>query len=231
MHYPPYIDIHSHRQGNPETITVNTLVLGDRNPSVPPLPFAVGIHPWDAERAQDEWWITASPIIEQAAAIGEIGLDYRRAIDRTLQQKWFIMQLNMAKERGLPVIIHCVKAWNDTIRCIEQSGCQQVICHGFTGSIQLAQELVRRGYFLSIGPRSLASDRTIHAIRTIGPEHLFLETDTAETDILDVYTRTAEMLGMEITDLRSLIYNNFTKIFGLWETGSNAQSSCSEKKN
>ena len=169
-------------------------------------------------------------VFAHAAAVGEIGLDYARDADREAQKHWFGRQLAIAREMDLPVIIHCVRAYNDTVAMLEATDVKRVIFHGFTGSVELAGQLARRGYYLSFGERSLASVRTIAAMKAIGLERLFLETDTADVTIEQVYARTAEALAVGTDELKEAIYRNYKTIFGTWDIGWSGRSCCSGRK-
>ena len=88
-----------------------------------------------------------------------------------------------------------------------------VIFHGFIGSPEQAARAVAAGYYLSFGPRSLRSPRTVRALGSIPTQRLFLETDDAPATIESVYATAARLLGMPLDRLKETIYNNYLHIF------------------
>ena len=172
-------------------------------------PSAIGIHPWDAA---DGDLATVEQHIDSAMAVGEIGLDYLHG-HRERQEKLFIRQLAMAETHAKPVILHCVRAFEPTMRLLKGFRLPAVLFHGFIGSPQQAAQAVAAGYLLSFGMRSFASPRTVRAMRQTPPERLFLETDDDPAPIETVYARAAELLEMPLAKLRQTIYGNYRSIF------------------
>ena len=76
-----------------------------------------------------------------------------------------------------------------------------------------AARAVAAGYYLSFGPRSLRSPRTVRALGSIPTQRLFLETDDAPATIESVYATAARLLGMPLDRLKETIYNNYLHIF------------------
>ena len=149
----------------------------------------------------------------KVVAIGEIGLDYASTVDRQLQLDVLRMQLALARHRGLPVVLHCVRAFEPLMRELAACPPRAVIFHGFIGSPEQAARAVAAGYYLSFGPRSLRSPRTVRALGSIPTQRLFLETDDAPATIESVYATAARLLGMPLDRLKETIYNNYLHIF------------------
>ena len=147
-----------------------------------------------------------------AQIVGEIGLDYLRP-DREAQLRIFEGQLRLAEAAGKPVVLHCVKAFEETMRLLKQFRLRAVIFHGFIGSPEQAARAVAAGYYLSFGPRSLRSPRTVRALGSIPTQRLFLETDDAPATIESVYATAARLLEMPLDRLKETIYNNYLHIF------------------
>lgn len=117
---------------------------------------AVGIHPNEtAELTQkDMEWLKNVSAGEKVVAIGEIGLDYYwDEPDRELQKKWFSEQLAVAKETGLPAVIHSRDAAKDTLDIMkaEHKGTTGGVIHCFSYGVEMAREYLNMGYFLGIG--------------------------------------------------------------------------------
>lgn len=190
-----YIDIHTHR---PTLCHVE--------------PQAVGIHPWQAEKER-----FLPSIFEGAVAIGEIGLDFACDVNREAQQQLFREQLREAERLGVPVILHCVKAFEPMMKMLAEWRLRAVIFHGFIGSVQQAKRAVERGYFLSFGEGAFRSPKTVEAMRMIPLTHLFAETDEGDCPIEEVYRRIAEVRGASVEELQRQIEENYKRIFDLSE--------------
>lgn len=188
------VNIHTHRPRNDER-SIRT----------------AGIHPWQAEQFDG---LPLPDLPAGCQAIGEIGLDYARPVDREKQERLLRRQLQRAEELGLPVVLHCVRAFEPLMRILAGYRLRAVIFHGFIGSGQQAGEAVKRGYCLSFGERSLKSPRTAEVLRTLPADRLFLETDESEISIEAIYRQAAELRGCTPEELRTGIWENYKRIFG-----------------
>lgn len=81
------------------------------------------------------------------------------------QEELFRAQLELAERRGLPVVLHCVRAFEPVMKELERHHLRAVIFHGFIGSPQQARRALARGCMLSFGERTFASPRTLEALR------------------------------------------------------------------
>lgn len=211
----PYIDIHTHRhRTEPDEIRIFSLRMGN-GVALPEGFFSAGIHPWDAEKTDAEA-LTDFPVGNPfLKAVGETGLDFAaRNVDPQKQLVLFCKQLDLTERLDLPVIIHCVKAWEEVLSEVKHRNLKATVIHGFTGSRQLATELTRHGFYLSFGMRTFVSPKTMEALQETAPERIFLETDEAPETIREVYERAAEVLGKEETELKERLFTNYKKVFG-----------------
>lgn len=187
------VDIHTH---NPHT-TAQTIET-------------VGIHPWHALEGD----ISA---VEQQAhnvdAIGEIGLDYACDIPRALQESVFRAQLAIAERLQKPVVLHSVRAFEDTMRIVGNFRLTAVIFHGFIGSKEQAQRAINEGYYLSFGERTFRSRKTIEALLATPLSHLFVETDESATPIEDIYEKIASLRSITVDELTVATEKNYNLIF------------------
>ena len=104
-------------------------------------PQAVGVHPWRAAKQRFDYLS-----LERAVAIGEIGLDYACGVERDVQERVLREQLAVAEQRRLPVVLHCVRAFEPMMKILSEYELRAVIFHGFIGSVQQAERAVARGY-------------------------------------------------------------------------------------
>lgn len=151
---------------------------------------AVGIHPEDT--VSDEllsgdtealFALVADSAVREknkTVAIGEIGLDYHfEGFDKALQKKYFEAQLELAEDLDLPVIIHDREAHGDCFEILIKHKRARGVLHSFSGSAEMAQELVRRGWYISFsGVLTFKNARkTVEAAEAVPLERILLETD------------------------------------------------------
>ena len=112
---------------------------------------AVGSHPDDADHV-DGALIEAYRALcknPRVRAIGEIGLDYHyEDVPRDIQKKAFRMQLQLARETGMPVVVHEREAHGDALEILDDFTDVRGVFHCYSGSLEMAKELVRRGWYI-----------------------------------------------------------------------------------
>lgn len=179
-----------------------------------------GIHPWDAPQADAAALDRLARELESGGvqAVGETGLDFVQAADngtRQAQIELFRAQLALACRYGLQAhgLLHCVKAFEQTMRLLWEQEPRAVIFHGFIGSPEQARQALERGYCLSFGERTFASPRTVEALKGTPLSQLFLETDDSETPVKTIYTRVAELLALSVEELKQATTENYERIF------------------
>ncbi len=187
------VDIHTHNaQRNAQTIDT------------------VGVHPWYADGGD------ISAIERSAAAvdaIGEIGLDFACDVLRDVQIEIFRAQLAIAERLEKPVVLHCVRAFEEVMRVLRDYHLSAVIFHGFIGSTAQAQRAVVQGYYLSFGERTFRSPKTIEAMRQMPLSRLFVESDESTSPIEEIYARIAELRGINTEALVEVTRANYERIF------------------
>ena len=185
-----YVDIHTHHPT--EALTLQT----------------VGVHPWQADEA-----LPTEAVFGQAEAIGEIGLDFACGVDHTVQLRTFTAQLDLAEQLKKPVVLHCVRAFEEVMTLLERHTLRAVLFHGFIGSREQAERAVKKGYYLSFGARTEGSNKTIEALRETPLERLFVETDEADTTIEAMYLTIARLRGITTAELEQATAENYKRIF------------------
>jgi len=180
--------------------------------------YSAGLHPWYLTPNDQEIGLQQLAVALEkpnVLAVGECGLDKRCKTDYTLQQDCFRQQVRLANLCGKPLILHCVRAFEDTQRILkEEQVSVSVIFHGYAKNVSLAQKLVQEGYYLSFG-KSLWQKGSAAVFKEIALNHVFLETDTALLDIETVYARAASIKQMTIAKLEAAIADNADRVFGL----------------
>ncbi len=119
---------------------------------------ALGIHPSEASGMTEEiyHWISKKSRLPKTVAIGEIGLDYYWEKDeaaRSSQRLWFCRQMELARETGLPAIIHSRDAAEDTLKLMQGIHANQIpgVIHCFSYSLDMANAFLDMGYYIGIG--------------------------------------------------------------------------------
>ncbi len=126
----------------------------------------------------------------------------------------FQRHLEIAEEAKLPVIIHSVRTTQELIHFNKaKPSAVPLIIHGFRGGIQEAGDLVRQGFYLSLGEAVLFSDKLQQAVKALPLEKLFLETDESEVSIVDLYTFIAEIRQITVTELQAHMIEKANSLF------------------
>lgn len=174
--------------------------------------ISIGIHPWFLTEDNAEMQLEALQKAigtHQLIAIGEAGLDKLKGPSIELQIEIFKKVATLAEEHSLPLVIHCVKAFNELIRIKQEMRPQQPwIVHGFRGKAPLANELIRHGFWLSLGATFQAKIDG-ESVK----DHLFIETDESDTPIEDIYQSVANNLQLPLEELKEAIKMNVKKVF------------------
>jgi TatD DNase family protein len=179
--------------------------------------YSIGVHPWyiNASSVSNEL-----PLLQQYAsgknvlAVGECGLDKVCTTDFTLQQQLFTAQIELANQIQKPLIIHCVRAYQELQHLLQQQGnTMPVIFHGFNKNALLAQQLISKGFYLSFG-KAVLQPAMQDLIKALPIDKIFFETDDAEISIKSVYNAAAAALQIDINSLSLHIQKNAAAVFG-----------------
>lgn len=146
---------------------------------------AVGIHPCDCKDLTEEkiQWIKERCKNKKVKAIGEIGLDYHwKDVDKNVQKKWFMRQLELAREEELPVIIHSRDGAEDTLSILKEQKAFEIggVVHCFSYGKEVAKQFLNLGFYFGIGgvitfPNS---KKIKEAVKWLPMERILLETDS-----------------------------------------------------
>lgn len=149
--------------------------------------YALGFHPYFLDQANDNQFSELRQLLSlrsnQCVAIGECGLDFFVDVDREKQERFFIQQIELAKEFELPLIIHERKSYNRLIELLKQQRFTLGgVIHGFSGSEQQALAWIKLGFYIGVGgtityPRA---QKTRTTIAKLPLEYLVLETDAPD---------------------------------------------------
>ena len=144
---------------------------------------AVGSHPDVADEVDEaliEQYRALAARHPKIKAIGEIGLDYHyEDIPREIQQRAFRMQMALAQELGLPVIVHEREAHEDGLRIVDEFPTVKGVFHCYSGSAEMAKELIKRGWYIGFtGVLTFKNARkAIEVASAIPMDRIVIETD------------------------------------------------------
>jgi TatD DNase family protein len=225
MNFPQsgdYIDIHNHgARPAPGKFSVETLMAHEeREPeNITGLTFSFGIHPWHLNEKNHNQLIAR--VIKTAgnpdvAAIGEAGFDRIKGPSPELQRKTFEEQVLIAGELKKPMVIHCVRAWDELLQEHKRIKPKMPwLIHGFRGKPDLALQLISKGMYLSFWFDFVMKPEAVPLLKSVPKDRIFLETDGAEIDIRDIYNKVSADLGLTVDELKARIISNYNE----WITG------------
>lgn len=200
-------DIHSHKIHPGDVRTIYNIRINDQSLSLPNgsnILFSAGIHPWDAGNVRSTWMENMEILLnfEHLVALGECGLDKSVPVALEQQLQIFELQIKLAESHKKPMIIHCVGYFNELVNLRKAVNPKQPwIIHGFRGKPELADQLVRAGFYLSFGEFFNPASVKITPI-----ERIFAETDESEICIEEVYDRLATLKGCGVEDFNAVEY-------------------------
>ena len=195
---------------------------------------AVGVHPHDAVSYNDDTKKSLLNLLkdEKAVAIGEIGLDYYRDYSpRDVQKKVFADQLFIARDTGLPVVIHVRDAWEDVEAVIDSTtnGDVKGVFHCYSGDLETALRLIKKGFYISFGGNiTFKNYKNVEMLDAIQIEKMLIETDcpylTPEPFrgkrnepgyVPLVAQRLADIKQLSVEDIGRITAFNANRLFGI----------------
>ncbi len=182
---------------------------------------SVGIHPWDAARfsTNEVAEVLKKNMNGYTLAIGECGLDGLKGPEGSVQASIFEEQILLSEELELPLIIHCVKMWNELSALRRKyRPTQPWVFHGFA-KYGILDQVVSSGMMISLGAGITNHPKREEMVANIPDRQLLLETDDAGIEIKHVYECVAELKKISLQELNDLITANFKNTFTRWQIG------------
>ena len=194
---------------------------------------AVGWHPEEAAGWTDDSLNQIRALASQpkVCAIGEIGLDYYwDTSTKATQETMLRAQLELALELDLPVIIHDREAHGDSLRIVCDYPGLRGVFHCFSGSVEIAQELIKRGWYLGFdGPLTYKNaKKTVEVAKIVPLDRVLLETDSPymapvpvrgtrndSRNVFHIAAKFAEIRGMSTDEIIALANENGRRFFGI----------------
>jgi TatD DNase family protein len=221
MHLPlngDYIDIHVH-SGKPAEgnfILESLMAHEEKVPeNFPGVAYTFGIHPWflnEDNFNQQLKSVGRTARNPEIIAIGEAGFDKLRGPSIELQRKVFEEQIALSEALKKPVVIHCVRAWEELLSVQKKMKPRMTwLIHGFRGNVELATQLLSKGMYLSFWFDFVLRPNAGTLLRQLPADRIFLETDGADVSIRAIYNKVADDLGLSVGELKSIILDNFNR--------------------
>lgn len=211
-----YFNLHTHLATNqPNVLELVNQYPYEFDETIPY--YSTGIHPWYIEegRIESDLQIIESKLkLPNCLAVGECGLDKRIEIPMELQQSVFEKQLLLAQEYQKPVVIHCVAAFQELIEIKNKWNISvPILIHGFSKKEPLALQLLNNGFYISFGKYLLRNPEMESVFKSMPDERFFLETDTIEEGIQEVYALAAKYKETSVVAIQDQVARNFKEVF------------------
>lgn len=193
---------------------------------------AVGSHPDAADEVEDAVLAQYRRMAQKNSkvrAIGEIGLDYHyEDIPREIQQRAFRAQMALARELGLPVIVHEREAHEDGMKIVEEFPTVTGVFHCYSGSLEMARVLIRRGWYIGFGGVLTFKNarKAVEVAAEIPLERIVLETDCPymspepfrgrrndPTRLHLVAQRLAQLRGLSAEEIQAITLENGKRLY------------------
>jgi TatD DNase family protein len=211
----PCYNVHTHSPSrHPDEITIQNRIIREKEEKIKSKGdagfFSAGIHPWYIEDVTIQMKLLRDlAALPEVVAIGEAGLDKLIDTPLDIQQEIFVRQARLAGELQKPLIIHCVKAWEELVAVKKQIKPETAwIIHGFRGKPDLAEQLIHQGFYLSFGAYVNPGSFSIAY-----PHSLLTETDDEDISIQQVYCQIASALHITEDELGKQVQKNVKSLF------------------
>ena len=158
------------------------------------------------------------------SAIGEAGLDFKKAPDKDRQKEAFEKIILLADEIKKPLIVHSRKAEPEVIKMLEKSNLKKIILHCFCGKRKLVERAKDNGWYFTIPTNVVRLQQFQDMIKIVNLSHLFCETDSPFLSpfpdkknepafVIESYKKIAEIKGLELQEVEKAIWMNWQGIF------------------
>ncbi len=216
------INIHTHIQSN------SIYEILNKEETIIDTIYSYGLGPWALEQISEKYFENPNNSLEfekiikhkNCVAIGEIGIDKNLSIDLNKQTQLLTKQIFISEKNQLPIILHCVKSWNEIVEIRNiLKPTQPWIFHGFRKT-ELLESVLKSGVHISIGTAIIWDKKLQDSIKNIPIDRLFLETDNnLNYTIMDVYAKICSLKNISLQTLEEQLYKNTKNTFTKWEIG------------
>lgn len=213
-----FIDIHTHRSSleNGVISIFNLFINESEKLNKLESSVSVSFHPWFIDEQSIPEIIDVIPTFlnNNCLAIGECGLDNVKNQNFAIQLEVFEKLIQISEEVKKPMIIHCVKAFNEMIKLRTDNHCKQSwVFHRFSGSKQIAEQLIQQNCYLSFGEHLISNIKLQRLFIDIPMNSIFFETDDSDISISKIYQKAAELKQISKEEMKRIVFNNYMNLF------------------
>jgi len=211
-----FFNLHTHKfTNNSEVLELVNQYPWEFDAAIPN--YSIGIHPWyiDENRLESDLKTIDEKLqFEECLALGECGLDKRIEVPMQLQIEVFEKQIALAEKHQKPLVLHLVAAFQELIEIKNRLKISvPIIIHGFSKNEQVANELIKNGFYLSFGKYLLRNPELESVFKSVPNDKFFLETDTIDESLEEVYQLAAKYKCIKIEDVVEIVNSNFKTVF------------------
>jgi len=188
---------------------------------------ALGFYPHVALKKNDRQINAEIDFIrkQKPVAIGEVGLDLYRFDELERQKSMFKKFIELAKELDIPLIVHSRKAEKEVFDMLSKAKAKKVVMHCFNGSLKLAAEIEKKGWYLSIPPMIVYATHFQELVRRVSSNYLLTETDSPylgpekgkrnePANVRESLRMIAKIKGIEPEEAEKIVFMNYKRLFG-----------------
>ena len=210
-----FYNLHTHKfTNNPNIFELVNQYPWEFDDAIPQ--YSIGIHPWyiNENRLTSDLKIIEEKLkLSECLALGECGLDKRIDVPIALQIDVFEKQITLAEKYQKPLVLHLVAAFDELIEIKKRLNISvPLIIHGFSKSEQLAKQLIDNGFCLSFGKYLLRNKEMETVFKSIPSDRFFLETDTIDETLEEVYEIAASCKGITVAELQKQVEVNWKRV-------------------
>ena len=186
---------------------------------------AIGYHPWEIREEEIERNLAfIEENIANCTALGEVGVDYKVKMKKPIQRKVFGEIIRIANRYDKPLILHCRYSHQRVFSMILEAGVKRAVFHWYNASLDLLQEIVSSGYYVSATPALRNSPFHQDAIKEAPIERILVETDcpvsfeekeSRPSDVVVTVNELARIKGMPVDEVADVTLRNTVDFYEL----------------
>lgn len=200
-----------------------------------------GVHPWEVDGMSERWMERLGEFLDRGGFVGEIGLDrWKTDANFDRQREIFRAQWREGARRGLPVTVHCLRAWGALAEELRALPPADFLLHAYGGPAEMIREFAERGAYFSFSGAFLSAgrERKRAAFLDVPRERLLVETDAPSMalaperermklpptpggepvnhpgNLVVAYEGLAELRGLDLGELAGIVAENYARLFG-----------------
>lgn len=213
-----YIDFHTHKPLYSADSTILEVISMHKTVKYEGEYFTVGHHPWWTNEALSEADLQNMETLlsdKYCLGIGECGLDKLKGAPKEIQEEVFYQHIMLANKNNVPLIVHCVRQYDQVLNFKKKYGKTPWVIHGFRRNQQLAKSLIDQEIMLSVSPLRQMNESFVEMLQFLPADSYFLETDSEYSlTIMERYQVMADLKNVELEELKVQMKLNFDEFFG-----------------